>query len=68
MTYRIQKRTLADKFLALMGKQRAIFIPPDVYKKFGPYVIIQPQRESFWRALIRPKKQDPPEGWFYPLY
>jgi len=51
----------------LIGKQRAIFIPPDVYKRFGPYVIVQPQKESFWRALVRSKKEEPPEGWFYPL-
>lgn len=55
MTYRIPKKTLADKLLALIGKQRAISIPADVYKRLGPYVIVQAQRESFWRALVRPK-------------
>jgi hypothetical protein len=67
MTYRIPKKTLTDKLLSLIGKQRAIYLPPDVYKRFGPYVIVQPQIESIWRALFRPKKQEPPEGWFYPL-
>ena len=67
MTIRIPEKTLADKLLTLIGKQRAIFIPPDVYKRFGPYVIVQPQKESFWRALVRSKKEEPPEGWFYPI-
>jgi len=67
MTYRIPRKTIADKLLAMIGKQRAIFIPQDVYKRFGPYVIVQPQKESFWLALARPKKEEPPEGWFYPL-
>lgn len=55
MTIRIPEKTLTDKLLALLGKQRAIFMSADVYKKFGPYVIVQAKRESFWRALARPK-------------
>jgi len=67
MTYRIPDKTFADRILAMMGKRRSIFIPADVYKNFGPFVIVQTKRESFWRALRRPKNQEPPEGWFYPL-
>lgn len=67
MTYRIPEETFADRILALIGKQRAISIPADFYKRFGPYVIVQAKRESFWRALARPKNQEPPEGWFYPF-
>lgn len=67
MTIRITKKTFADKLLAIMGKKRAVWIPADVYKRFGPYVIVQAKRESFWNALTRPNGQDPPEGWFYNL-
>jgi len=67
MTIRVQKETFADKLLTMMGKKRAVWIPPDVYKRLGTYVIVQARRESFWKALARPKGQDPPEGWFYNL-
>jgi hypothetical protein len=67
MTFRIPKENFADKILALMGKKRAVWIPTDVYKKFGPFVIVQARKESFWRALARPKNQELPEEWFYPL-
>jgi hypothetical protein len=67
MTIRIPEETFADKLLAVMGKKRAVWIPADVYKRFGPYVIVQAKRESFWKALNRPKNQEPSEGRFYPL-
>lgn len=67
MTIRIPEKTFADKLLAMMGKDRAIWIPKEIYKRFGPYVIIQAKKESFWRALRRPKGQKPSDGWFYPL-
>jgi len=67
MTIRFQEFTVGDKFLTLVGKKRSVWIPADVYKKFGPYVIVQAKRESFWRALARPKNQEPPVEWFYPL-
>ena len=59
MTIRIPEETLADKLLTMMGKKRALSIPADVYKRFGPYVIVQAQKESFWKALARPKNQEP---------
>lgn len=67
MTFRIPEESFADKILALMGKERAIWIPKDVYKRFGPYVYVQAKKESFWRALFRSKSEDPPLGWFYPI-
>ena len=67
MTYRIPEKTLADKLLALIGKQRALSIPENAYRRLGPYVIMQAQKESFWRAFFRPKNENPPKGWFYPL-
>ncbi len=65
MTIKLPKPKLADKILSLIGKKRAMRIPREVYEKFGPYVNAQAEKESFWRALVRPKNQDPPEGWVY---
>ena len=66
MTIKLPKPNISDRFLSLMGKKRAIRIPPGIYEKFGPYVYGKAEKESFWRALARPKNQDPPEGWVYP--
>ena len=65
MTIKLPKTTFADKLLALIGKRRAVRMPFEVYEKLGPYVYAQAVKESFWRALLRPKNQDPPEGWVY---
>lgn len=67
MTIRFPESTVGDKFLTLVGKKRALWIPKDVYRQFGPYVIVQARKESFWRALFRLQNQEPPKGWFYPL-
>ena len=67
MTIRIPEETFADKLLAIMGKKRAVWIPADVYKRFGPYVIVQAKRESFWKALARSRNRELSEGWFYPM-
>ena len=66
MTIELPRTTFADRLLALFGKKRAVRMPFEVYEKLGPYVYAQAVKESFWRALIRPKNQDPPEGWIYP--
>lgn len=67
MTFRISEGSFADKILSLIGKQIAISIPENAYNRLGLYVIMQARRESFWRAFFRPKNEDPPKGWFYPL-
>ena len=67
MTIRIPEDAFADKLLAIIGKKRAVWIPADVDKRFGPYVIVQAKRESFWKALARSRNQEPSEGWFYPI-
>ncbi|MCX5815163.1 MAG: hypothetical protein NTX75_02825 [Proteobacteria bacterium] len=67
MTIRIPEETFADRLLTMMGKKRVFWIPADVYKRLGPCIIVQAKRESFWKALARPKGQEPPEGWFYNL-
>ena len=47
MTFRIPEESFADKILALIGKERAVWIPEDVYKRFGPYVYVRAKKESF---------------------
>ncbi len=66
MTIKLPGPSVSDKFLSLIGKKRAVRIPQGVYEKFGPYAYAQAEKESFWRALARPKDQDPPNGWVYP--
>jgi len=60
------EQDLTDKFLALFGKQRAIRLPLENYKKFGPYAYSKAEKENIFRALLRPKGKKPPEGWIYP--
>lgn len=65
MTIKLPKRTFADRLLASTSKRRIIRMPFEVYEKLGLYVYAHAVKESFWRALVRPRK-DPPEGWVYP--
>lgn len=66
MTIKLPETTFADKLLAMIGKRRAVRMPFEVYEKLGPYVYAHAVKEPFWRALMRRKNQDPPEGWVYP--
>jgi len=64
MTIIFSEPTFGDKLLAVMGKQRAVFIP-DIYSRFGKYAYGRAVKESFLEALIRPKNQELEKGWFY---
>lgn len=66
MTIALPKTTLADKLLVSIGKKRAVRLPFEAYEKLGPYVYAHAEKESFWRALMRPRNQNPPKGWVYP--
>jgi hypothetical protein len=55
MTIRVPKRNFADKLLIFLGKKRGVLVPKDVHQKPRPYVFAQAKRESFWRALFRPR-------------
>ncbi|HRT71057.1 MAG TPA: hypothetical protein P5308_06835 [Syntrophales bacterium] len=65
MTVELPKPTFGDKVLDMMGKKRAVFVPKDVYREYGPHAYAKASKESFLRALLRPKGADPPEGWVY---
>lgn len=61
MTIRIPNPNLADMFLKFLGKKRAVHLPTNL-GKFGPYYQATGIRESFLKALIRPKSEELPEG------
>lgn len=65
MTIRLPKPDVFDDILRLLGKRRAVYIPPNVDKEFGPYSIIVGKKESFIKALISSKNRILPEGWVY---
>ena len=62
MTIRFPAPTVGDRMLAALGKRRTVFIPPPMVKKYG---ICAAVKEPFLRALVRPRNQAPPEGWYY---
>ena len=61
MTIRIPNPNLADRFLRILGKKRAVYLPTNL-GKFGPYYQAKGIKESFWKALIRSKNRKLPEG------
>ena len=64
MTIQTPQKDIFDKALAVIGKKRAVFIPKQgLTEKYGVYKC---RKESFIRALLRPKDVKLPEGWIYP--
>lgn len=61
MTIRIPKPNLADRFLRLIGKKRAVRLPTNM-GQLGQHFQAVGIKESFWKALIRPKNGMLPEG------
>jgi hypothetical protein len=53
---------MGDKVLKAFGKKRGVQIPDEGYKQFGPYAYSTAKKESFLRALLRPKAKPLPEG------
>jgi hypothetical protein len=62
MTIRIPKETLGDKVLKALGRKRGVLIPSELYKEFGPYAYATARKQSFLRALFRPKDAPLPKG------
>jgi len=62
MTIKLPEPDIFDKFLRFIGKQRGVIIPAKAYKKYGQYVYAMGQKESFWKALVRRKGVDLPDG------
>ena len=63
MTIQTPSRDIFDKTLAVFGKKRAFLIPKEGLKeKYGVY---RCRKESFIRALLRPRDAKLPAGWEY---
>ncbi|MEE8431311.1 MAG: hypothetical protein V3S16_08685 [Candidatus Desulfatibia sp.] len=63
MTIKLPKENIFDRILKVMGKKRGYKIPWEAYEKLGPYVYAIAEKESFWKALFRPKNKELPEGY-----
>lgn len=61
MTLMVEPASWPDRFLAKLGKKRAVFIPAGM-QPYGYYVA---RREGFLSALLRPKGRSPAKGWVY---
>jgi len=65
MTIRLPKHDVFDDILRIFGRRRAVYIPPNSYKKFGPYSVIVTKKEPFIKALFSSKDRILPNGWVY---
>jgi hypothetical protein len=61
MTIRMPKPNFADKFLRMIGKKRAVKLPTNMGQT-GYHFQVVGVKESFWRAITRPKNRMLPEG------
>jgi hypothetical protein len=62
MTIKLPKKTLADKFLKLLGKKRGVIIPVINREMGSQYVHLRAKFENFWVALFRSKNSHLPIG------
>ena len=65
MTVVYEKDSAGDKLLKALGKKRAYRMPAGLYEKLGKYTYAKGEKESLISALLRPKGEEPPDGWFY---
>jgi hypothetical protein len=65
MTIRIPKTDVFDRILRLLNKKRAVYIPPNIDKEFGPYSIVVAKKESFIKALMSSKNRILSNVWVY---
>ena len=62
MTIKLPKKTLADKFLILLGKKRGVIIPVINRQMGSQGVHFRAKFENFWVVLFRSKKSPLPNG------
>lgn len=67
MTIAMPRESSADRILKALGKKRGVKIPEGLFKGLDSrnidiYAIAQ--KESFWKALLRPKNEKLPEDYF----
>jgi hypothetical protein len=63
MTIKLPQIDFGDKILKALNKKRGIRLPSEAYEKYGPYVYATAQKECFWKALVRAKDAELPEGY-----
>ncbi len=61
MTIRLPKPSIPDHLLRAIGKKRAVYIPMPRGEK-GQYAYMVARKESFLRALLRPRNRPLPDG------
>ncbi len=64
MTIRFEPPGWPDRLLALVGRRRAVRLPPPAPPGFTGQVLAP--REPLLRALLRPATAPLPDGWIYP--
>lgn len=62
MTIKLPKKTLADKFLKLLGKKRGVIIPVISREMSSQDIYMKAKLENFWIVLFRSKKSLLPNG------
>jgi hypothetical protein len=62
MTIKLSEESFSDRMLKPLGKKRGVIVPKAPYQEYGPYAYATAQKESFWKALLRPKGAPLPEG------
>jgi hypothetical protein len=62
MTIKLPEHSFGDRVLRTLGKKRGVIIPKEPYEKHGPYAHAMARKESYWKALFRPKGAPLPEG------
>lgn len=62
MTIRYPDPNIFDQFLKYIGKKRGVIVPINSIKKYGSASYVKAYKESFYKALMRPKNQDLPKG------
>jgi hypothetical protein len=62
MTIRIPEPSIGDKVLRLVGKKRALIIPKVRVERKEIDIYAVAVKESFWKALFRPRKSQLPNG------
>jgi hypothetical protein len=62
MTLRIPDPNIGDKILRLFGKKRALIIPKVRVERKEIDIYAVAVKESFWKALFRPRKSQLPNG------
>ncbi len=62
MTIKIPDPSMGDRILRLFGKKRALVIPKVRVERKEIDIYAVAIKENFWKALLRPRKSQLPDG------